>query len=85
MKTNVKKGEKGKFFLHHSKQRKGSKVYIYHMIAWYFRKNKKPFRQTIKYLGRLNDDEIEFYKNTVACLNRCLNQYPLSREEMIKL
>ncbi|MCP4490619.1 MAG: transposase [Gammaproteobacteria bacterium] len=61
--------QNGKFVLHHSKQRKGNAVYIYYMIAWYYRKNKKPFRKIIKNLGRLNEYETEFYKNSIACLN----------------
>ena len=58
--------KKGKFVLHHTKQRKGNAVYIYFMIAWYFRKNRKPFRQIIKHLGRLNESEVQFYKNSIA-------------------
>ncbi|MCP4349685.1 MAG: hypothetical protein GY795_29750 [Desulfobacterales bacterium] len=61
--------QNGKFVLHNSKQRKGNAVYLYYMIAWYYRKNKKPFRKIIKNLGRLNEYETEFYKNSVACLN----------------
>ncbi len=64
----------GKFVLHHSKQRKGDTDYIYHMIAWYFRKNNKPIRQTIKYLGRLNEREIEFYRDQLLSLNNILSQ-----------
>ncbi|MCK4485392.1 MAG: hypothetical protein KAU38_01350 [Desulfobacterales bacterium] len=73
--------EKGKFVLYHSKQRKGNIVYTYYMIAWYYRRNNKPFRQIIKHLGRLNEEEVEFYDNTVACLNRCLEQHPAQREK----
>jgi hypothetical protein len=60
----------GKFVLHHTKQRKGQAIYIYYMIAWYFRKSGKPFREIIKYLGRLDAYEVDFYQNSVACLNR---------------
>lgn len=73
--------EKGKFVLYHTKQRKGNTLYTYYMIAWYYRRNTKPFREIIKHLGRLNEDEIEFYKNSVACLNRCLEQRLGKREE----
>lgn len=66
----------GKFVLYHSKQRKGHAVYTYYMIAWYFRKHKKPFRQTIKHLGRLTESEVEFYKNSVACLNHTPHMFP---------
>jgi hypothetical protein len=45
------KMEKGKFVLHHTKQKKGNSVYVYYMIAWYFRKNKKPVRNIIKHLA----------------------------------
>ena len=61
--------EKGKFVLHHTKQRKGKAAYIYYMIAWYFRKNKKPFRDIIKHLGTLDEYEVEYYKKGIACLN----------------
>lgn len=61
--------EKGKFVLHHTKQRKGKAAYIYYMIAWYFRKNKKPFREIIKHLGALDEYEVEYYKKGIACLN----------------
>jgi len=54
--------EKGKFVLYHSKQRKNNAVYIYYMIAWSFRKNKKPVRQLIKNLGRLNKEEMDFIR-----------------------
>jgi len=60
---------KGKFVLHHTKQRKKNTVYVYYMIAWYYRKDGKPFRDVIKHLGRLTEYEIEHYKNSVACLN----------------
>ena len=59
----------GKFVLYHSKQKKGKAVYVYYMIAWYFRKGGKPFRNLIKHLGQLDEKEIAHYKNTVACLN----------------
>ena len=59
----------GKFVLHHSKQRKGNAIYVYYMIAWYFRKDGKPLRHVIKHLGRLNEYEVEYYKNTIACMN----------------
>ena len=64
----------GKFVLHHSKQRKGDTDYTYYMIAWYFRKNNKPIRQIIKYLGRLNKHEIQFYRDRVVSLNNILTQ-----------
>jgi len=68
--------QNGKFVLYHSKQRKGHAVYTYYMIAWYVRKNKKPFRHTIKHLGRLTESEVEFYKNSVACLNHTPHMFP---------
>jgi transposase len=61
--------QKGKFVLHHSKQRKAKTIYVYYMIAWYFRKDGKPFRNVIKHLGHLNEYEVEYYQNTIACLN----------------
>jgi hypothetical protein len=51
-------------------------LYTYYVIAWYFRKNNKPFRQTIKYLGRLSEYEIEYYKNSIACLNNVPHVFP---------
>lgn len=68
--------EKGEFVLHHSKQRKGNAVYIYYMIAWYVRKDKKPVRQIIKHLGKLDGYEIEFYRNSIACLNHDPEIFP---------
>lgn len=40
------------------------------MIAWYFRKNSKPYRNIIKHLGKLTSDEVKYYKDAVACINR---------------
>ncbi len=74
--------QKGKFVLYHSKQRKGNAVYVYYMIAWYFRKNKKSFRQTIKHLGRLTKSEVEFYNNSVACLNDVPHMYPCNVKKL---
>jgi transposase len=68
--------EKGKFVLHHTKQRKGNAIYIYYMIARYFRKNNKPFRQIIKHLGRLDEYEVGFYKNSISCLNHDPDMFP---------
>ena len=59
----------GKFTLHHTKQKKGDITYIYYMIAWYYRKNNKPYRDIIKNLGKLTSDEIEYYKDAVGCIN----------------
>jgi hypothetical protein len=73
--------QKGKFVLHHSKQKKGNAVYIYYMIAWYFRKNNKPARNIIKHLGALDEYEIEFYKNSIACLNEDPDMFPAIPEE----
>lgn len=70
------KMQNGKFVLHHSKQKKGKSVYIYYMIAWYFRKNNKPFRDIIKHLGILDEHEIEFYKNSIGCLNKAPDMFP---------
>ena len=72
----------GKFVLHHSKQRKGKSVYVYFMIAWYFRKNGKPFRNIIKHLGRLNEYEVQFYKNSIACLNKEPHVFPCKINEV---
>lgn len=73
----------GKFVLHHTKQNKGKATYIYHMIAWYFRKNKKPYRNIIKNLGKLNEDEIEYYKNCIACLNRDPDMVPCNTKKIL--
>lgn len=72
----------GKFVLHHSKQRKGKSVYVYFMIAWYFRKNGKPLRDIIKHLGRLNEYEVQFYKNSIACLNKEPHVFPCKINEV---
>lgn len=68
--------EKGKFVLHHTKQRKGKTVYIYYMIALYFRRNKKPVRKIIKHLGTLDEYEVEYYQNGIACLNNDPDIFP---------
>jgi len=72
----------GKFVLHHSKQRKGTAVYVYYMIAWYFRKSGKPFRDVIKHLGRLDEYQVEFYKNSIACLNNEPHVFPCKINEV---
>lgn len=66
----------GKFVLHHTKQNKGKATYIYYMIAWYYRKNNKPYRNIIINLGKLTKSEIEYYKNCLACLNRDPDMFP---------
>ncbi len=76
MELQDSKMQKGKFVLYHSKQKKGNAVYIYYMIAWYFRENNKPVRNIIKHLGRLDEYEIEFYKNSIACLNEDHEVFP---------
>lgn len=73
---------KGKFVLHHTKQRKGQAVYIYYMIAWYYRKNNKPVRHIIKHLGRLTQEEIDFYKQSLACLNHVSHMYPCNVKQL---
>jgi len=60
----------GKYVLHHTNQKKGLGVYIYYMLAWYYRKNKKPYRQTLKHLGKLTKDEIKRYKIGIEFLNK---------------
>jgi hypothetical protein len=75
--------QKGKFVLHHSKQKKGNAVYIYYMIAWYFRKNNKPARNIIKHLGALDEYEIEFYKNSIACLNEDPDMFPCNINKLL--
>lgn len=72
----------GNFVLHHSKQRKGKSVYVYFMIAWYFRKNGKPFRDIIKHLWRLSEYEVQFYKNSIACLNKKPHVLPCNINEV---
>ncbi len=74
--------EKGKFVLHHTKQRKGKAVYLYYMIAWYFRKDRRPFRDIIKHLGRLDEYEVEYYKRGVACLNNDPSMLPCNINEI---
>ena len=57
-------------------------MYVYFMIAWYFRKNGKPFRDIIKHLGRLNEYEVQFYKNSIACLNKKPHVLPCNINEV---
>jgi transposase len=59
----------GKFTLHHTKQKKGKNIYVYHSLAWYYRKNGKPYRNTLINFGKLTVEEVEYYKDAVACLN----------------
>lgn len=72
----------GKFVLHHTKQTKGNNTYIYHMIAWYYRKNNKPYRNIIKGLGKLASDEIEYYKDAVACINHDPDIFPCNIDKI---
>ena len=72
----------GKFVLHHSKQRKEKAIYVYYMIAWYFRKDGKPFRDVIKHLGRLDEYGLEYYKNAIACLNNEPHVIPCNIERV---
>jgi hypothetical protein len=62
--------EKGKFVLHQSKQIKKKAIYVYYMIAWYYRKNKKPHRQILKNLGKLTREQITCYKIGIDYLNQ---------------
>ena len=64
----------GKFVLHQTKQKKQDNVYVYYMIAWYYRKNGKPYRNIIKHLGALNESEIKYYKQSIECLNSCVKE-----------
>jgi hypothetical protein len=73
---------KGKFVLYHTKQREGNAIHIYYMIAWYFRKNDKPFRQIIKHLGKSGKYEVEFYKNSIACLNHDSDMLPCNIKKL---
>ena len=74
--------EIGKFVLHHTKQKKAYGIYTYYMIAWYYRKDNKPFRHVLKNLGHLNNDEIEYYRNAIACLNQEPQVYPCHLETL---
>lgn len=74
--------QKGKFVLHHSKQKKGGAIYTYYMIAWYFRENNKPFRNIVKHLGTLDGYEVEFYKNSIACLNEDPDMFPCNIKKL---
>lgn len=72
----------GKFVLHSTKQRKGQATYVYYMIAWYYRKNHKPIRHILKYLGRLSPEEVSFYKTRVAYLNQSSPLYPCHMDQL---
>jgi len=66
---SIMKNINSKFVLYHTKQKKGTQTYTYYILALYYRINNKPVRDTIKNLGALSDHEIEYYTNSVACLN----------------
>ena len=53
------------------------------MLAWYFRKNKKPVRKTLKNLGTLTEIDIEHYKNSIACLNNEPHMFPCNINKLI--
>jgi hypothetical protein len=59
----------GKFVLHQSKDKKSNNVYTYYSIAWYYRKDKKPYRDILKRLGKLSIKEIAYYQRCIDCLN----------------
>lgn len=60
----------GKYVLYHTKQKKNNSVYVYYLLAWYYRKNNKPYRDTLKHLGKLSEREVDRYKMGLAYLNR---------------
>jgi len=60
---------KGKFVLHQSKDKKSNNVYTYYSIAWYYRNDKKPYRDILKRLGKLSIKEIAYYQRCIDCLN----------------
>ncbi len=72
----------GQFVLHHTKQRKGKATYIYYQIAWYYRKEGKPYRNIIKNLGKLEETEIEYYKNAVNCINNDPMTFPCKLDQL---
>lgn len=43
------------------------------MLAWYYRKNKKPYRHTLKHLGKLTNEEITRYQIGIDYLNQDSN------------
>jgi hypothetical protein len=65
--------DKGKFVLYHTKQKKKDSIYVYYMLAWYYRKNKKPYRDTLKHLGKLTNEEVARYKIGIDYLNQTSN------------
>jgi len=65
--------DKGKLVLYHTKQKKKDSLYIYYMLAWYYRKNKKPYRDTLKHLGKLSNEEVARYKIGIDYLNQNSN------------
>ncbi len=73
---NKNRPANGKFVLHHTKQKKNANTYVYYSLAWYYRKDKKPYRNIIHSLGTLDDLEIEHYKKCVDCLNFVPNMRP---------
>jgi len=72
----------GKFVLHHSRQKKGQATYIYYQIAWYFRRDGKPYRNIIRNLGRLKESEIDYYRNAVACINNDPVVFPCKLDQL---
>ena len=70
------KSDTGKFVLHHTRQTKSKNVYIYYSLAWYYRKNKKPYRIVLRNLGSLSKEEVDHYKKSIDCLNLVPNMQP---------
>jgi len=58
-------------------------MYIYHLLALYYRVDNKPVRETIKNLGCRTTQEIEYYSNVVACLNGDNNYFPCRLDSII--
>lgn len=71
-----------KFVLHHTKQKKGKETYIYHSLAWYYRINSKPHRDVLKHLGKLTNEEVDYYRRAVDCMNREPNTVPCHINDM---
>lgn len=74
---------KGKFVLYHTKQKKNDSFYIYYLLAWYYRENQKPYRNTLRNLGTLTDEEVHHYKIAVDFLNKDPNTLLCNIDEVI--
>lgn len=75
----------GRYVIYHTKQKKKDATYIYYLLAWYYRINNKPYRKTLKNLGKLTHDQLSRYQTAVDFMNMKPNTqlYNLDEIEVI--